>query len=200
MACLSKVSTVWLRPVIVGYARAGSSVVHSLPGIMRSPQRIMTIVVDEVPGGFPAKRRMSPLRILVVDDHELARRGICQVLSCDPNIVVVSEAVDGVTAVQKAQELHPDIILMDITLPGKNGVQAAANIRQLSSESRIIFVSQHVSLQVAREAMGVGGCGYVVKSDAGYDLLPAIEAACEGRIFVSRTLLAHGWNPPSSKL
>jgi DNA-binding NarL/FixJ family response regulator len=82
---------------------------------------------------------------------------------------------------------------MDITLPGRNGIEAAAILRRVSPESRIVFVSQHDSTQVAREALSVGGIGYVVKSDAGHDLLAAIQAAREGRIFVSQKLLARGW-------
>jgi len=139
------------------------------------------------------KREIASSRIMVVDDHEAARRGIRLVLGSDPTLEVVGEAADGQEAIQKAQELRPDIILLDVTLPGKNGIQAAANIHRISPESRIIFVSQHDSVQIAKDALSVGGCGYVVKSDAGHDLLAAIEAVREGRMFVSRSLVARGW-------
>jgi len=137
---------------------------------------------------------MSPIRVLVVDDHEIARRGIRSVLSSDASLDVVWEAADGEEAVQRAAELHPSIILLDITLPRMSGIQAARRIRIVSPESRIIFLSQHDSIQIAKDALSVGAEGYVVKSDAGLDLLAAIQAVYEGRQFVSRTLIARGWN------
>src|SRR6266540_1876657 len=107
---------------------------------------------------------MPSIRIMIVDDHEAARRGIRSVLSRSPRLDLVGEATDGEGAVKKAQELRPDVILLDITLPGINGIQAATKIRAVSPESRIIFVSQHDSMQTARNALSVGAHGYVVKS------------------------------------
>jgi len=137
---------------------------------------------------------MSPIRVLVVDDHEIARRGIRSVLSSDASLEVVWEAADGEEAVKRAAEFHPSIILLDITLPRMSGIQAAQRIHIVSPESRIIFVSQHDSIQIAKDALSAGAQGYVVKSDAGLDLLTAIQAVYEGRQFVSRTLIARGWN------
>jgi DNA-binding NarL/FixJ family response regulator len=137
---------------------------------------------------------MAPIRVLLVDDHEVARRGIRSVLSSDANLDVVCEAADGEEAVRKAEELNPAIVLLDITLPGISGIQAARQIKAASPESRIIFLSQHDSIQIAKDALSVGAHGYVVKSDAGRDLLTAIEAVQEGRTFVSRSLVARGWN------
>jgi len=137
---------------------------------------------------------MAPIRVLLVDDHEVARRGIRSVLSSDANLNVVAETADGEEAVKKAKELHPAIVLLDISLPGISGIQAARQIRAVSPDSRIIFLSQHDSIQIARDALSVGAHAYVVKSDAGRDLLTAIEAAKEGRTFVSRTLVQRGWS------
>jgi len=136
---------------------------------------------------------MAPIRVLLVDDHDIARRGIRSVLSSDSNLDLISEAADGEEAVKQAGTLRPAIILLDITLPGISGIQAARKIRIASPDSRIIFLSQHDSIQIAKDALRVGAHGYVVKSDAGRDLLAAIQAVCEGRIFVSRTLVARGW-------
>lgn len=136
---------------------------------------------------------MASIRIMVADDHEAARRGLRSLLAGDPEIEVVWEAVSGEEAIQKAQELQPDIILLDISLPGQSGIRAATSISIVSPQSRIIFVSQHDSVQIARDALSVGAYAYVVKSDAGRDLLTAIDAAREGRNFVSRTLTARGW-------
>ena len=137
---------------------------------------------------------MAPIRVLVVDDHEVARRGIRSVLSRDASLDVVWEAADGEEAVKRAAELHPAVILLDITLPGISGIQAARKILVVSPDSRIIFLSQHDSVQIARDAMSAGAQGYVVKSDAGLDLLNAIQAVHQGRDFVSRTLIARGWS------
>jgi two-component system response regulator DevR len=143
------------------------------------------------------KREVASIRIMVVDDHEVARRGIRSVLARDPELDVVCEAASGEEAVQKAQKLRPDIILLDISLPRTGGIQTATNIRAVSPESRTIFVSQHDSVQIAKDALGVGAYGYVVKSDAGQDLLAAIATARDGRTFVSRTLVARGWKSVS---
>ncbi len=136
---------------------------------------------------------MPPVRVLVVDDHEIARRGIRSVLSSDASLDVVWEAADGEEAVKRAAEFHPTVILLDISLPGMSGIQAARRIRVISPDSRIIFLSQHDSVQIAKDALSAGAQGYVVKSDAGLDLLNAIQAVQNGREFVSRTLVARGW-------
>lgn len=139
-------------------------------------------------------RKLASIQVLLVDDHEIARRSIRSVLSKEANLDVVCETADGEEAVKKAAELHPTIILLDISLPGISGIQAARQIRVVSPDSRIIFLSQHDSIQTAKDALSVGAHGYVVKSDAGLDLLTAIKAVCEGQAFVSRTLIARGWS------
>ena len=141
---------------------------------------------------------MAAIRVLLVDDHEIARRGIRSVLARDANLDVIAETADGEEAVKKAGELHPAVILLDISLPGISGIQAARRIRIVSPETRIIFLSQHDSVQIAKDALSVGAHGYVVKSDAGHNLLAAISAAQEGRTFVSRSLVARGWNVPTA--
>jgi len=138
--------------------------------------------------------QMASTRIVIVDDHELARRGLRSVLQNNPDLQVIAEIASGEEAVQRAEELHADIILLDITLPRMSGIEAAGRIHQSSPTSRVIFVSQHDSVVLAKDAMRAGGCAYVVKSDAGRDLLSAISAVQAGKTFVSRTLLARGWN------
>ncbi len=135
---------------------------------------------------------MTAIRIVLVDDHEVARRGIRSVLKSDPKLEVVGEAANGEDAIKTVEELHPDIVLLDISLPGISGIDVAPGIREASPKSKIIFVSQHTSVPLAKDALRGGAYGYVVKSDAGLDLLPAIEAVHEGRTFVSRTLQARG--------
>ena len=127
-------------------------------------------------------------RILVVDDFEPWRRFISSGLTKQSKLRIVAEAADGVDAVQKAEQLQPDLILLDIGLPALNGIEVARRIRKLSPSSKILFVSEHRSIDIAREAIRAGGSGYVVKSDAGNDLLPAVEAVLQGQRFASASL------------
>jgi DNA-binding NarL/FixJ family response regulator len=128
---------------------------------------------------------VSIFRVLVVEDFEPFRRFICSKLCGNPELQVIGEVSDGMEAVQKAGELKPDLILLDIGLPALHGIEAARHIRTLSPESKIIFVSQESSSDVVREAISVGARGYVVKTRAASDLLPALQSVCEGKLFVS---------------
>jgi DNA-binding NarL/FixJ family response regulator len=128
---------------------------------------------------------MPITRVLVVDDFEPVRQSICAALGERRDLQVVREASDGLEAIQKAVELKPGLILMDIGLPSLNGIEAARQIRALVPEAKIIFLSQESSADVVQQALSVGASGYVVKVNAGIDLLPAIEAVISGRQFVS---------------
>jgi DNA-binding NarL/FixJ family response regulator len=132
------------------------------------------------------------MRLLVVDDHAVVRRAICSLLSLDPTLDVICETASGEDAVEKAGELHPDLVLLDIGLPKISGIEAARQIRKVSPKSQIIFLSQHDSLNMAKEAMKVGGHGYVTKIDAGSELLKAIHAVREGKRFVSQRIRDQG--------
>jgi DNA-binding NarL/FixJ family response regulator len=136
------------------------------------------------------------IRILVVDDYEPWRLFVSSTLQKQPELQIIEEAWDGLEAVQKAQELQPDLILLDIGLPSLNGIEVARRIPELSPRSKIIFVSENRSADIAREALGTGASGYVVKSEAAHELLVAIEAVIQGRKFVSAGLAAHGLNGP----
>ena len=98
---------------------------------------------------------------------------------------VIGVALDGLEAVQKAKELQPDLILLDIGLPLLNGIEVARQIRKLSPESKILFVSQESSADVVRGALGTGAQGFVVKSDARRELLEGVNAVLRGERFVS---------------
>jgi DNA-binding NarL/FixJ family response regulator len=133
----------------------------------------------------------SILRVLIVEDYEPMRRFVATKLQTKQELRIISEAADGLEAVEKAQELRPDLILMDIGLPTLNGIDAARKIQKLSPESKILFVSENRSSDVAEEALRSGGLGYVVKSDAEMDLLPAVDAVLHGKRFVSASLAGH---------
>jgi two-component system, NarL family, response regulator LiaR len=136
---------------------------------------------------------MSVIRILVVDDHEVVRRAICSLLTNDSTLDVVCQTADGEQAVVKAEELQPDLVLLDISLPGISGIEAARRISRVSPNSHIIFLSQHDSLQMVEDALRAGGHGYVAKMDAGSELLKAIRSVREGKRFVSQRILSQGW-------
>ena len=142
---------------------------------------------------------MPSIRILVVDDHEVVRKVVCSLLSSDPALEVVCQTSDGENAVKKAEELQPDVVLLDISLPGISGIEAGRRIRKVSPDSRIIFLSQHDSIQMVEDALRVGGHGYVTKMDAGGELLKAIRTVSEGKRFVSRRIVSQGWKPEIRK-
>jgi DNA-binding NarL/FixJ family response regulator len=133
----------------------------------------------------------SITRILVVDDYEPWQRFTSTTLREHPELEVVGQVSDGLEAVNKAQQLQPDLILLDIGLPTLNGIEAAHRIRVVSPTSKILFVSENRSPDIAEEALSTGAGGYVVKSDAGSELLPAVKAVLEGKRFISATLAGH---------
>src|ERR1700739_185664 len=119
------------------------------------------------------------VRILVVDDYEPFRRFLREKLQARPRLQVICETSDGLEAIYKAEELHPDLILLDVGLPTLNGVEAARRIRKLSPKSKILFVSQESSADVVQEAFRLGALGYVIKTHARTELLAAVEAVCQ---------------------
>lgn len=125
------------------------------------------------------------VRILLVDDSEPFRGAVLSILKTHPELRVICEASDGLEAVQKAHELQPDLIVLDIGLPKLGGLEAGRRIRKLSPKSKILFLSIESSAAVIQEALDLGAWGYVVKSDAGRELLPAVEAVRRGKQFVS---------------
>jgi DNA-binding NarL/FixJ family response regulator len=98
-----------------------------------------------------------------------------------PELLIVCEASEGMVAVQKAEELQPDLIVLDVGLPRLNGIEAARRIRKLAPRSKILFVSQESSCDVMEEAFNLGAMGYVIKSNAQSDLLPAVDQVIIGK-------------------
>lgn len=133
-----------------------------------------------------AGTEMSSLRVLVVEDFAPFRQLVCSTLRKLRDLKVVWEASDGLEAVQKAEELRPDLILLDIGLPTLNGIEAARRIRELAPESRIIFVSQESSADIVQQALSVGALGYVVKARAASELPAAVEAVVAEQQFVGK--------------
>jgi DNA-binding NarL/FixJ family response regulator len=130
----------------------------------------------------------SSIRVLIVEDFERWRRFYCSTLQKQSEFQVIGEVSDGLEAVQQARQLQPDLILLDIGLLTLNGIEAARQILEISPGSKILFVSENRSVDIVREALSTGAGGYVVKSDAAGELLPAVNAVLEGKRFVSASL------------
>jgi DNA-binding NarL/FixJ family response regulator len=132
------------------------------------------------------------MQVLVVEDFEPYRQFVKSSLAkMDGLQIAVSEAIDGLQAVDQARELKPSLILLDIGLPKLSGIEAAKQILAALPESKIIFLTQETSHDVMREALNVGAYGYVVKSRAATDLVPAVQAALDGKRFISAGLATH---------
>ena len=126
---------------------------------------------------------LSVLRILVADDHEVARKGIRAILESHPGWEVCGEASDGREAVATAATLKPDVLLLDIGMPNLNGLDASRQILATMPDARILILTIHDSEQVVREVLAVGARGFLLKSDAGRDLIAAVEALQNRRTF-----------------
>jgi|tagenome__1003787_1003787.scaffolds.fasta_scaffold20960734_5 DNA-binding NarL/FixJ family response regulator len=124
---------------------------------------------------------------MVVEDYEPFRRFVCAALRRVWELKII-EASDGLDAVQKSKELQPDLILLDVGLPKLHGIEVARRILELRPKSKILFLSENRSSDIVEEALRSGAMGYVVKCDAGRELLPAVEAVLEDRRFLSASL------------
>jgi DNA-binding NarL/FixJ family response regulator len=139
--------------------------------------------------------QVSLVRILVVDDFDLWRGFVVSRLQERPDLHVVGIASDGLQAVQKAEELQPDLILLDMMLPKLNGIEAAQEIRRVAPLSKIIFVSSESDIDSVRTAFQAGGSGYISKIEAAEDLLAGVESVLRGERFVSPGLADSGSVP-----
>jgi DNA-binding NarL/FixJ family response regulator len=134
--------------------------------------------------------RASTTHVLIVDDYEPWRQFLFSTLQKNPEFRVIGQVADGLEAVEKAQELQPDLILLDIGLPKLHGIEAARRIRGLSPNARILFITENSCPDIASEALRTGAYGYLVKSAAASELWPAITAVLHGKPFISDRLAA----------
>src|ERR1700739_3474435 len=125
------------------------------------------------------------IRILLVDDHPIVRQGLKTLLEGHSDWQGIGEAADGAEAGEKAKALNPDVMVLDVTMPRMNGLEACRLLRRQSPDLEILFVAQHDSPPMIGEALGAGARGYVVKSNAARDLLAAVEAVSQHRVFTA---------------
>jgi len=126
---------------------------------------------------------MPSLRVLVADDHEVVRKGLCTLLQEQPGWVVAGEARDGREAVEKAREIKPDIIVMDISMPTLNGLEATRQISKGLPSVKVLILTMHESDSLIREVLDAGARGYLLKMDAGSDLIKAVDALRRNQTF-----------------
>lgn len=132
------------------------------------------------------------IRILVVDDHPLVRRGLKNLIGGHPGWEVIDEAEDGSEAVDKAGQLNPDIVMLDLSMPNMGGLEACRLIRKTVPECEILVITQHDSPQMMRETQNAGARGYIVKSNIARDLVKAVDAISQHRPFFPQDGTATG--------
>jgi DNA-binding NarL/FixJ family response regulator len=130
--------------------------------------------------------KLAAVRVLIVDDSQPWRCAVCLLLKQNLDLVLICECSDGLEAVRKSEDLQPDLVLLDIGLPNLNGLEAARQIRKVSPGSRILFLTSYDGPEFLREALSIGALGFVVKSHAASDLLPAVRAVMQGQQFFDR--------------
>ncbi len=131
---------------------------------------------------------MSKIRVLIVDDHVIVREGLHALLKAQPDIEVVGEATDGEEAVNKTREVQPDIVLMDITMPGMNGLEATRHIRQHSPDVKILVLTMHEGDEYFFKMLDAGASGYFIKGGSSSELITALRVVWSGDVFLYPTM------------
>lgn len=144
------------------------------------------------------------IRILVVDDHFIVRTGLLSLLHTEPNLLVVGEAADGDEAIKLFESQRPDLMLIDLRMPGKSGHEVTRHIRRLSAEARILMLSGYEGDADIQAALEAGVRGYVFKSATGEELIPAVHAVAAGRRWIpqnvaARLKLANSYEPLTAR-
>ena len=127
---------------------------------------------------------MRKIRILLADDHAVLRAGLRSLLEREPDMEVVGEAGDGHEAVRQARELSPDVVVMDLTMPGMDGMEATREISRLGLPSKVLALTMHDDEQYLYRLIEAGGAGYILKSSAETDLMAAIRTVSQGGVFL----------------
>jgi DNA-binding NarL/FixJ family response regulator len=131
---------------------------------------------------------MNKIKVLLAEDHTIVRKGLRSLLDKEIGIEVIGEAEDGREAIRKAEELHPDVVVMDIAMPGLNGLEATRQIKKRFPGMKIIILTVHNNEEYVLETLRAGASGYLVKKAAPTDLISAIQAAYRGESFLSPSI------------
>jgi DNA-binding NarL/FixJ family response regulator len=131
---------------------------------------------------------LKDIQILVADDNEFVRRAIRSVLRMEPDFKIVYEAKNGIEAIEQAGKLLPNVVLLDVSMPGIGGLEAARQILEAAPNTEIVLLTEHAVTEMARTALSRGIRGYVIKSDAGKDLADAVRTVIQGKQYVSSGL------------
>src|SRR5205085_7493090 len=137
------------------------------------------------PAAADDRRRLMALRILVVDDHAVVRRGVRSLLESQEGWEVCGEATNGRDAVELSKRLRPDVVVMDLSLPGLNGLDATRQILQQAPGTEVLVLTMHHSEELARDVLQAGARGYVLKRDADEDLIAAVESLRQHKPFLT---------------
>ncbi|MDH3541845.1 MAG: response regulator transcription factor [Desulfobulbaceae bacterium] len=130
----------------------------------------------------------KPIRILLADDHTIVRQGLARLLEEQPDLKIVGEAINGQAAVDKALELVPDIIIMDIAMPLLNGIEAAKRVRKSLPDCKILILSMYSHEHYIHQLLETGISGYLLKDSSGQDIIKAIKAAMKNETFLSPSI------------
>ena len=130
----------------------------------------------------------SRIRVLIADDHAVLRAGLKLLIDNQPDMVTVGEAADGRQALEAARRLRPDVVLLDLSMPGMGGFSALRALREAAPEARVLVLTMHADEDYLREALRLGAAGYVVKSAADEELLAAIRAVYRGDVYIHPTM------------
>jgi DNA-binding NarL/FixJ family response regulator len=132
----------------------------------------------------------TPFKIVIADDHSIVRRGLRSLLESQAGLKICAEAANGIETILQVEKEKPDLLILDLTMPEKNGLEVARVIREESPSTAILIFTMHFSEEIAREALRCGARGYVLKSDAGIELLTAVRHIRENRPFFTGKLAA----------
>jgi DNA-binding NarL/FixJ family response regulator len=152
---------------------------------------------------------MKCWRVLLADDHDIIIEGVRRILD-QPGFQIVGTAKDGLSLLRAVKETQPDVVITDITMPLLNGIEAARRILKIAPDVRIIFLTMHSDINFVNEALAAGGCGYLLKTSAGDELIPAIREAVKGRPYLIQSIAeavrcglssrSSSWPSPKDKL
>jgi Response regulator containing a CheY-like receiver domain and an HTH DNA-binding domain len=131
---------------------------------------------------------MTPLRVFLADDHAVVREGLKALINSNPEMEVIGEAADGTAAVAKVAELDPDVVVMDVSMPGLNGAKATAAIKEAKPSRKVLALTLHEERSYVRLLLDAGASGYVLKRSAADELIHAIKAVADGRVYLDPSL------------